>query len=247
MDLSVKVEGDERVKRMLAQLGDEAPHAMRMAANSLGEHMQRSMQAAIPNRFTFRGTSEGFKKAIVFAKAIPGRTNRASAVLRVGSDSPGRSRTTMLGRILARHEKAGERTSSDSVRLTSGGVKSVGFFIPANGLRTNERGIPKSLFPKAIGAVQRQQVDGSYGYAKSVRKTTKKKVGERFVVTEQGIFRQRFAVDLRKNNMEPIWWFARRVRTPARLRLWETAEEVFERFSLGYLDEAIDVVIARST
>jgi hypothetical protein len=69
MDLSVKIEGDERVKGMLAQLGKDAPHAIRMAANSLGEHMQRSMQVAIPARFTFRGTSTGFKQAIVFAKA----------------------------------------------------------------------------------------------------------------------------------------------------------------------------------
>ena len=89
-------------------------------------------------------------------------------------------------------------------------------------------------------------MDGSYGYAKSVRKTTKKRVGERFVVTEQGIFRQRFTADLRKNNMEPIWWFSKHVRTPARLRLWETAEGVFDRFALGYLDEAIDDVISRS-
>lgn len=245
MNLSVKIEGDERVKAALKQLGTEAKHAVRMAANSIGEHMQRSMQREIPKRFTMRGTAAGFKEAIVFSKAIPGRTNRAHAVLTVGSESPGRSRTKMLGNILARHETADTRTSSESVRLTSGATQQVGFFIPANGLRTSTTGVPKSLFPKAIGATMRREVDGSFGYAKGVRRTTKKKVGERFVVTEQGIFRQRFSADLRKGNMEPIWWFSKRVRTPARLRLWQTADEVFDRFSLGYLDEAIDTVLAR--
>jgi hypothetical protein len=251
MNLSSKIEGDERVKAMLKQLGTEAKHAVRMAANSIGEHMQGAMRREIPNRFTFRGTSAGFKDAIVFSKAIPGRTSRANAILRVGSDSPGGSRTKMLGRILARHETAETRTSSESVRLTAGGTRQVGFFIPANSLRTKTSGrrgaavIPMSLFPKAIGASMRRTADGSYIYAKSVRKTTKKKVGERFVITEKGIFRQRFVADLRKHDMEPIWWFSKHVKTPARLRLWETADKVFDRFSLGYLDEAIDTVLAR--
>lgn len=245
MNLTAKVEGLDDVKAMLQQLGRNAPVALRMGANGVGEHMQGAMRRGLPARFTFRGTSGGFSQAIVLSKAT-GQASRLQTVLRVGSDSPGRSRTKMLGQILARHEEASQRSSSQSFRTTQGGT-ATGFFIPAAGLRTRSKGVPKSLFPSAIGAAQRRQVDGSYGYAKSTRKTTKRKVGESFVVTERGIFRYRHEAGFSRSLPEPIWWFSKHVRTPARLRLWETAQEVFDRFAVGYLVEAIDLITERSS
>jgi hypothetical protein len=257
MNLNVKIEGAPDVKAMLQGLAKDAPAAIRMAANEIGEHIQLRMQSQIGSRFTFRGTQSGFQKAIVFAKAIPGRTNRTHAVVKVGSDGIQSTRTAKLGNILARHEEGGTRTTSNTVRLSTGETRNVGFFIPA-GLRTPTSNPPRSVYPSAIGAVMVRRTDGGYGYNSSVkkRKTRMGAVidGYTYTVTEDGIFRAKHSLDGFTNRKgkpdftkgQPVWWFTKRVRTSARLGLWETASQLFDRHAIGYLVDAIDTVIQRT-
>lgn len=257
MNLSVQIEGAPDVKAMLQGLGKEAPHAIRMAANEIGQHIQLRMQNQIGSRFTFRWTKEGFQKAIVFSKAIPGRTNRTEAVVKVGADGIQSTRTAKLGRILARHEEGATRTTSNTVRLSTGETKNVGFFIPA-GLRTSTANPPRSVYPSAIGAVMVRRPDGGYGYNSSVKKRRKSYGavidGYTYTVTEEGIFRSKHSLDGFTNRKgktnftkgQPVWWFTKRVRTEDRLGLWDTAKELFDRHAIGYLNDAIETVIVRS-
>lgn len=247
MDLTIKIEGDLRVKELLRQIGDQAPHAIRLAANETGESMQRAMRREIPNRFAQRGTREGFAQAVVFSKAIPGRTNRASAILKVGGPGFGQSRTQKLGVILARHEESQVRTESGQTFYDGRGkpLSAKGFFLPAKGLRTSTQNPPRKLYPTSIGAAMRidGKMDGPY-LAKGTKKGGKRRVGVSYFATDKGIFMRKHS-NFGRADVEAIWWFRGRIRSPARLRMWETAEDVFNRFSLRYLEEAIETVIGR--
>lgn len=259
MSFTIKVDGTNEVKQMFAQLGDDAGHALRIAANSLGEHAQRTMRQRLADRFTMRGTREGFERAVIFQAAKSNNPRRTQAVLKVGSDQGGTKATgtRRLGLILARHEEASTRSSAEVYR--AGGKTFVGgFFIPAKGLRTASANPPRSLYPSAIGAKMRTQPDGTGIFAKSKRKTRSSKGnvvrGESFyVIPNVGIFRRRQSQfgSLRGGSVmsdgEPIWWFNQRIRTPARLGLWETAQEVFDRFAVSYAIDAVDLVIARTS
>lgn len=249
LDLSARIEGAPEVKAMLATLGKESPHAVRLAMNELGEAMQRAMRREIPSRFHMRGTSDGFRQAIVFSKAIPGRAGRANAVLKVGGPGFGQSRTQKLGAILARHEQADTRTESGQVFFDGKGkaMTGLGFFLPAKGLRTNTTNPPRKLYPSAIGAAMRLTPDSRLILAKGTKKGSKKKgTGTSYFATREGIFQRRHTGFGGRVQVEALWWFRKSIRTPARLRLWETAEDVFNRLSLGYLSDAIDTVIERS-
>lgn len=259
MKLSVKLEGAQDVKAMLAGMGKAAPDALRMAANSLGEHMQSRMRNEIPKRFTFRGTQSQFNQAVVFRKAIPGRKGRASAELTVGSEDAGRSATKMFGRMLARHEEADSRTGNANVRLSSGLTKNVGFFLPSGQLRNKTTNPPRGLYPHNIGATLYNAKSGEAFYASSTKKTKKvkgvQKVGASFIVTEDGVFRWKHDFSSFSNRKghsfsdraEPMWWFTKRIRTPRRLKMWQTANETFDKYAIGHLMDAIDVVTSRST
>lgn len=257
MSFTIKVDGQDALKRVFAQLGTNAGTALKIAANNIGEHAQRTMRAKLSDRFTLRGTNAGFQRAVVFQAAKSNNAKRTQALLKVGSDQGGTkgSATRNLGVILARHEEAGARTSSEVYRA-AGQTFIGGFFIPAKGLRTASANPPRSLYPSAIGAKMRKQPDGSGVFAKSKRKTRTVKGqvvrGESFyVVPNVGIFRRRQSQfgSLRGSSVmsegEPLWWFNKRVRTPARLGLWQTAEEVFNRFAVAYAMDAVDLVIER--
>lgn len=255
LNLSIKLDGAEDVKAALAALGRDAVHARRLAVNSLGEHMQSRMQNQIPNRFTFRGTRSLFTQAIVFQEA----TASKDAILRVGSDGPmGKkaSATKRLGQILARHEEASARTSGEVYR--AGGKTFIGgFFLPAAGMRTASTNPARRLYPINIGAKLRSGDgrDGGQYFAKSKRetkwsrKTGQLSLGESFyAIPGVGIFMRSYYIGPKTKGERgtPLWWFSKDVRTPARLRLWETAEEVFDRFAIGHAVDAIDLVLSRS-
>jgi hypothetical protein len=272
MSFTIKLSGHEDVNRMLTELGENATHATRLSMNMLGEHMQFAMRAQIPKKFQFRGTEAGFSRSIVLQKASQGQMKtvakvgpvfnfkrrtgiRDEAVLKVGSDQGGTKATATrnLGVILARHEEAGSRKSGEAYRA---GKKTFigGFFIPAKGLRTNSANPPRSLYPKAIGVKMQRAVDGKPMFAKSKRKTTfsrktgQLKLGESFYAIEGvGIFRRRDSIGpkMRGQRGEPIWWFNRGIRTPARLGMWDTAQVIYERFAYTYAMQAIETVVKR--
>jgi hypothetical protein len=246
---TITVVGAEEVKAALKQLGADAPHAIRIATTELGEHAQRTMRAQIGNRFQFRGTSAGFQRAIVFQKP---RTSgkKVQAVLKVGSDQGGTKATATrnLGVILARHEEAESRTESGQVFFDARGkaMTGLGFFLPAKGLRTSSANPPRKMYPANIGAAMRLDAGGKLTLAGGTKKGSKKRgTGESYFATRDGIFRRKHT-RFGRADAEAIWWFRRSIRTPARLRLWDTASEVFDRFAVAYAMDAIDLVLERT-
>lgn len=242
----------------LKALGNDAPAALRIAITDIGEAGQRAMRAQLPSRFSLRGTSALFERAIVFQAPKVRVKGNVEGVLRVGTDGPmgtKASATRRLGSILARHEEAETRTSNAVYRMGSAANRGLtfegGFFLPARGLRTSSSNPPRSLYPTSIGAQMRRgdgRGDGPY-FAKDKRKTRTVKGqavrGESFyVVPEIGIFRRR-ASGFGTSQGDPIWWFKKRVRTPARLGLWMTADEVFARYGSDYLARAVETVLRR--
>lgn len=248
---TITVVGAEEVRASLRALGADAPHALRIATTNLGEHAQRTMRATIGQRFQFRGTISGFQKAVVFqAPRASGR--KVQAMLKVGSDQGGTKATATrnLGVILARHEEAESRTESGQVFFNGQGkaMTGLGFFIPAPGLRTSSANPPRRLYPSAIGAAMRLDAGGKLSLASGTKKGSKKKGnGESFFATRNGIFRRRHTGFGWRVEVNAIWWFRRSIRTPARLRLWDTAQEVFDRFAIAYAMDAIDLVIERTS
>lgn len=251
MQQAITVFGDAAVKAELKKLGADAPHAVRIATTLIGEHAQRTMRATIGQRFQFRGTASGFQKAVIFQAPRESAKRKVSAVLKVGSDQGGTKGTATrnLGVILARHEEAQQRTTSQTYYKGNGKQMSgLGFFLPAEGMRTGNANPPRSLYPRAIGAAMRRDPSGESYLAKGTKKGSKKKgTGASYFSTEQGIFKRRHTGFGGRVEVEAIWWFRKQVRTPARLRLWETVEEVFTRFAVAYAMDAIDEVLERTS
>ena len=249
---TITVVGSDEVRASLAALGKDAPHAIRIATTNIGEHAQRVMRAQIGQRFTFRGTASGFQRAIVFQKPRDTATRNIQGVLKVGSDQGGTKATATrnLGVILARHEEADTRTESGQVFFNGQGkaMTGLGFFLPANGLRTNSANPPRRMYPAAIGATMRLDAGGKLTLASGTRKGSKRRgTGESFFATRNGIFRRRHTGFGGRVDVQAVWWFRSRIRTPARLRLWDTAQEVFDRFAVAYAMDAIDLVIERTS
>lgn len=254
----IVADGVPEVQAFLRELGPDAGAALRLMSNAIGEHAQRAMRGRLPQVFTFRGTQATAEKAIVFQAAKHENPTRTQAILKVGSDVGGTKATgtRRFGQILARHEEAGVRSSGEVFRMSNGQTFVGGFFIPDRSIRSASANPPKALYPVNIGAKLRRDPAGAEYYAKSKRKTRtvkgEVKRGESFyVIPNVGIFRRRQSQfgSLRGSSVmsegEPLWWFHRQVRTPARLGLWETAEDIFARFGQDYALEAIETVLAR--
>lgn len=256
MNVTTEVRGIPEVKAMLAQLGADAPHAVRIGVTDIGEATQATIQAGLGRRFTFRGgTGPAFKRAIVWQRPKETARRTIQGTLRVGSDSPGgtkASATTNLGRILARHEQAGTRqtqatTMAQLFRLTGNRLIDGGFFLPANGLRSNTANPPRSMYPRAIGVAMRRDVDGRMFYAKGTKKGSKRTGnGTSYFATPRGIFRRRHS-GFGRAAVEAIWWFRKTVRTPARLEFWRDAQETVDRVAVPMMKRAVDTVLRRTS
>ncbi len=250
MNLSLKTEGVEEVQKMLAGLGARtAKNAVMRWANWVGLEAQGEMRKQLPQRFTFRGTRDQFEKAIVFQSARVKGDRELQAVLQVGAPGGGTkaSATQNLGRLLARHEDASQRTASAQIFRLGGGKSASGFFLPANGLRTSTANPPRKMYPRNIGVSARRDADGSLSYAKGTKKGTKRTgTGVSYFATEKGIFRRRHT-GFGRADIEAIWWFRRTIRTPARLGLWDTAERVFQTRAVALGIQAIEETLFRET
>jgi hypothetical protein len=244
------IAGLEGVQVSLEQLGDDAPAAVRIATTMIGERAQRAMRQKIGQRFNFRGTLGGFQRAVVFVAPRNTATRKVVALLKVGSSQGGTKATATrnLGVLLARHEEAETRTESGQVYFNGRGkaMTGLGFFVPAKGMRTSTTNVPRSMYPSSIGAALRM-TPTTLTLAKGTKKGSKKKgTGRSFFATRQGIFERRHTA-FGRADVKAIWWFVPRVRTPARLGLWQTAQEVFDRYAQAYAMDAIDTVIERTS
>lgn len=249
MNITPQITGAEPALALLNALGPSARAATQLWANAVGEHTQRAMRTRLPERFHLRGTAAQFSKAIVFQRARSVQTGdtmrQIQAVLKVGSDSVKGTATANLGRLLARYEESDARTSDAHFRMANGKSFSAGFYLPANGIRTNQKNPARALYPTSIGAQIRIDAGGKLTYAKGTKGSVKKGTKVSYFATPKGIFRRRDTV-FGKADAQAIWWFAKRVRTPARLELWVTAQLVFDRFSMQYAEDALDLVVERT-
>lgn len=257
MNLSIRTEGVAEVKQAMAALGRNAPKAVTLWVNSVGLTAQGEMRERLPSSFSMRGTQEQFRKAVVFQSASTKGKREKQAILVIGSDGPGgtkASATKNLGRILARHEEGETRTERNQVyRLGSGGVITSGFFLPAKGLRTSTTNVPRSMYPTSVGAQIRSDPSGRVFFAKGTKKGSKKQgTGVSYFATTKGIFRRRHTLfgktaSGRDVDVEAIWWFRYTVRTPARTKLWETAQRVWDTKAVALGQQAIEETLFRMT
>lgn len=253
MNISGEVMNASAVLAALEQLGaEESQKAVRLWTTVLGRDTQRTMQDVLPSRFTFRdGTAERFRKAVVFQPPKTTKYREVQAVLKVGGPGFGESATQNFGVILARHEEADERTAAPHTYYDGKGrAFSAGFFLPAEGMRTNTANPPRGMYPSAIGAALRKTPSGVI-LAKGTKKGTKKNPnGVSYFATPQGIFRRKHSLFTSafggRVEVEAVWWFRSHVRTPARLGLESTARAFFDANGVAYGLQAIEETIYRA-
>jgi hypothetical protein len=253
VNITTEVRGIPAVKAMLAQLGEDAPHAVRIGVTDIGEQAQATIQAGIGKRFTFRGTATAFKRAVVWQRPKETARRTIQGTLRVGSDSGGTkaTATTNLGRILARHERTETRqaqsTTLSQLFKMGGQLIEGGFFLPAKGLRTATSNPPRALYPRNVGVAMRRDVDGRMMFASGTKKGSKRKGnGVSYFATPRGIFRRRHS-GFGRGSAEAIWWFRKFVRTPARLGFWDDAQETVARVAVPAMKRAVDTVLRRTS
>ena len=250
MNISLKTEGVAEVQKALEGLQKTtAKRAVVLWANWVGLESQAEMRRQLGSRFSFRGTSERFEKAIVFQQATQGGKREAQAVLKVGGPGYGQSATQNLGVILARHEEADARTQSNETYYDGRGrAFRAGFFLPAKGLRTTTSNPPRAMYPTAIGAALRLTPESRLVLASGTKKGSKKKgTGSSYFATPKGIFRRRHTNFGGKVDVEAVWWFRSNIRTPARLGLWTTAEQVIQSRAEALGLQAVEEAIFRAT
>lgn len=251
MNLSLRVEGVAEVQDKLRQLPAKVakPATVRWA-NWVGLEAQGEMRKQLPTRFSFRGTADPFRKAIVFQAAQTKGDRELQAKLVVGAPGGGTkaSATQNLGRILARHEDPSTRTTQGQVFYNGRGqaMLGLGFFLPAKGMRTPTRNPPRAVYPANIGAALRKAPDAKPILASGTKKGTKKTgTGTSYFATRKGIFRRKHTSFGGRVQVEALWWFNRTIRTPARLGLWTTAERVFQLRAIPLGMQAIEETLFR--
>lgn len=255
MNITQEVRGIPEVKAALAQLGTDAPAALRIGVTDMGEEAQNVIRGGITRRFTFRGTAERFQAAVVFQRPKETAKRTIQATLKVGADGVGGTKATAtknLGRILARHENAGARTHqattiAQMVKVGRNTLVAGGFFLPAKGMRTATSNPPRSMYPTSIGAMMRTDPSGRQYFAKGTKKGSKRAGnGVSYFATEQGIFRRKHS-GFGRASAEAIWWFRKSVRTPARLGFWDDANETINRVAVPTMLRAVDTVLRRTS
>lgn len=224
--MKLTFEDDAALKAEFKAIGRQAPFALSLAINNTGLMAQKAARGEVARSFALRGTGSFFDRGVVFkrgTKAIP------MAELMIGVDSASKGgATARAGAILARHEESGARESSDVVRA-AGKLVPAGFFLPGPGMRTRSTNVPRKLYPSAIGATIRLDPSANAYYASNIKQKGRgaKQVRDAyFVIPRVGIF-QRQSGGL-GSKVRPIWFFARRVRTPARTGFQRMAEETIE-------------------
>lgn len=146
-----------------------------------------------------------------------------------------------IGAILLRQDQGGEQTSSRLYRSQRNAFVVGGFPIPAPGLRTASRGVPRSLYPDAIGLGTRStryedsdDAARQYKGGKKKRGGFKKRTRYYFVKEGVGIFvRQQVGKD---SEYDAVWFFKTRIHLPKRLN--------FERQFMDGLDTEFQARLA---
>lgn len=209
--------------------------ALDLAKNRTVEERQAALQQHITTNLTIRQTSARtqFRRAVRFGRedrADRRRGQRAATLRVLGATT---AATTDLfrrfGAMILRQDDGGPATSSRLYRAQNNQFTVGGFIIPAPGLRTAARGVPRSLYPTALGLSTRSAIAGGDEFARQYKGGAKKRGGFRkgtrffFVKEGVGIFqRQQLG---KESEYDAVWFFRTRITLPKRLDLAGTFQQ----------------------
>lgn len=221
-----------RFERDVQETGRQAVFALAVAINKTLEQKQAQLRAHVNSKLTVRNS----KARQIFGDVFRfGREQRAdvkrlplSGKIEVLGGSVGAQASLFkrAGAIVIRHEEGGSSSSSMMYRNQRGQLSVEGFTIPAPGLRTASSGVPRSLYPAAIGLTTRRAIAGGTEFARQYKGGAKKRGGFKkgtkfyFVKENVGIFvREQVG---KQSEYDALWFFRRRINLPRRLRIAET-------------------------
>lgn len=209
--------------------------ALDLAKNRTAEERQVALQQHITSNLTIRqaGARTQFRRAVRFGRedrADRRRGQRAATLRVLGATT---AATTDLfrrfGSMILRQDDGGVSTSSALYRAQNNQFTVGGFAIPAPGLRTASKGVPRSLYPAAIGLTARSAISGGDEFARQYKGGQKKRGGFRkgtryfFVKEGVGIFqRQQLG---KQSEYDAVWFFRTRITLPKRLDLAGTFQQ----------------------
>lgn len=242
--MNIDIRADvKQVQAELRAIGRQAPFAVALGVTRTTQDAQRAMQARMPQVFQLRGTERLFRSAVKMTSAT--KSKPEGAVRIQGPETP-KGPDARVSRIILRHEDGGQQRSDAMYRLETGTLKSLGFFLPAKGLRSANAQVPRKLYPRNIGVSSRRDASGESAFATSrkgrkvTRGGTQRElsyfVSSRGGVYERRVFGTRSAVRL-------LWWLRPQISLRPRLGFFDTVERVMdERYRpnlLAAIDEAL--------
>ncbi len=234
--------------------------AMELAINRTQEERQVTMQDRAQRVLTIRqpSTRRLLRRAIRYAREdrADRKAGRLFGTIRIigGSVAPTTDVMGRMGGILLRHEDGGTQSSNALYRTQDAQFTMGGFVIPAPGLRTESKGVPRNLYPAAIGLSARSlkyedSDDPQRQYKGGRMRPTKKgkvrgfKKGTRFYFVKEGVgifVREQLG---KSSEYDAVWFFRRTVRLEPSLQLastYETGLEAhFQANLAGFLDFAL--------
>lgn len=264
----------ERFQQDVRTYAGQAVFAMARAINQTLEQKQAQMRAHVASRLTIRNQKarKFFSDAIRFGRAERADVKQqpiAGRIVVLGGNQAARTAVfRRFGQMLLRQEEGGVARSNAVYLTQRRAFVPQGFKIPAPGLRTASKAMPKQFYPDAIGLsdapLRRQDLNGfgfQYKGGRKKRRGFKKNTRYFFVKEGVGIFvrHQGGALNAtggpmrmssasrgyadKRSEYDAIWFFRRQIRLPRRLQLEETfTSGLAERLRFNYerqLSEAL--------
>lgn len=226
---------DQVVAELSAFQRKQVPFALQLSINRTLESRQLLLQDHVDDNLTIRGNARSkFRGAIRFAREdrADKKADKLTGQLRIlGVDTSATAPVyQQIGALILRQDQGGTRTSDQLYRgphdqeLILGG-----FAIPAPGLRTAAKGVPRKLYPVNLGLTTRTAIAGGNEFSSNYKggrtksgKRFKKNTKFYFVKKDVGIFvRQQIGAE---SEYDAVWFFRRQINLPNRLHLAETFE-----------------------
>lgn len=260
----------DTVLRDLDREAKQTKFALSRTLNFVAEAKQREMGQQALNVLNVRSARarRELPRVILFGRndRSDHKVGKFEATLRV--IGRGEAAQTDLKRtfsaILLRQDDAGTQTSGALYRGQNNQLIVGGFYLPAPGLRTETKAIPKNLYPSSIGVSMRRAIDGGFTFARQFKRSRRKKDGTRtsptyfFVKAGVGIFKReqrsttyrqkqgasairmssaRRGYEDKGSAYDSVWFFRTRITIPKRVDL----EGTFQRG----LNEQFNTTFAR--
>ncbi len=233
----------KQVQEELKAIGRQAPFALALGITKTTKEAQLAMQNRMPKVFTLRGTERFFRQAV---KATIATKARPEGNVRIEGPETVRGPDARVSRIILRHERGGTQISAATYRTVRTEGRALGFFLPAQGLRSASANTPRKLYPRNIGVAKRRDVDGSDFYAKNkrgrklVRGQEAREIS--YFATLEGVYERRVLGGM-GTAVRLLWWFKKSIALKPRLGFFDTVERVMdERYRpnlLAAIDEAL--------